>query len=465
MIIQSESELMANQKHSDVMAPDKDFEVLQSQDGDSLFFSLGTDGLFYLTREARDTRTGWDKIDLSGGLARQLGVAKATAKTFCVAQNAQTGTIDLALAMTDGAKDYLFLSLGHSNTDLSWANGAAWTYAPFDAEGVSVAVLSIADNYILQNATGEFFVVDILKNPGNPLQLISRFFLRPAAAVKWCVHDLAVDLSAGGVVSALGQRAGDMVAGTYTFGKIVDTTELIFTQLYNPFKKLDGSNRAGFTARLTVPAGADAMAVATGPAGVSNVLVAGGGVLTLFAPDNQNDQAVGLAVVRNALFAGVQTLHAAAIEGRTAVYGVNQQGDLFYVACAAGSETTPAAWSTPLPILLNVERIAPYLNVQTSNNVIFAHVSGANLVQLTQDPVTTEWRQRSILLPSTDPDDLVSYNSFTTHLTVTDDFKVPQANVKLSLTSVSPVVVYANDVYHSCRRTSPSRSRPTRRAC
>lgn len=46
MKIAFESELMENQKHAVVMAPDLAFEVLQSQDGDALFFSIGTDKVF-----------------------------------------------------------------------------------------------------------------------------------------------------------------------------------------------------------------------------------------------------------------------------------------------------------------------------------------------------------------------------------------------------------------------------------
>jgi hypothetical protein len=51
MKITCQSELMKNQKHAVVMAPDLAFEVLQSRDGDALFFSIGTDNAFYLTRE------------------------------------------------------------------------------------------------------------------------------------------------------------------------------------------------------------------------------------------------------------------------------------------------------------------------------------------------------------------------------------------------------------------------------
>ena len=56
-----ESELMKNQKHAEVMAADLKFEVLQTSSGASLFFSIGTDGVFYLTQETTGSKTGWAK--------------------------------------------------------------------------------------------------------------------------------------------------------------------------------------------------------------------------------------------------------------------------------------------------------------------------------------------------------------------------------------------------------------------
>ena len=71
MQINFESELMENQKQAVVMSPGLAFEVLQSQDGDSLFFSIGTDNIFYLTREVTESSTGWNMIDLSSALSAQ----------------------------------------------------------------------------------------------------------------------------------------------------------------------------------------------------------------------------------------------------------------------------------------------------------------------------------------------------------------------------------------------------------
>src|SRR5262245_29557564 len=109
MKIAFDSELMENQKHAVVMAPDLVFEVLQSQDGEALSFSIGTDNIFYLTREVTETSTGWNKIDLSSALSSQHGGAVVAGKTFSVAQNAQTLGIDLVLVLTVGGVDFLYL--------------------------------------------------------------------------------------------------------------------------------------------------------------------------------------------------------------------------------------------------------------------------------------------------------------------------------------------------------------------
>jgi hypothetical protein len=128
--------------------------------------------------------------------------------------------------------------------------------------------------------------------------------------------------------------------------------------------------------------------------------VAGTAGLYLFAPGNQHDQASPVLVVPSTLAAGASALAAATDGKRTAVWGVDPQGYLFYAQCPAGSEASLGAWSHPVPLLPSVEAFAFFLNLDAGNNILFAHVDGQSLIQLTQDPVTTDWRQRSILLPA-----------------------------------------------------------------
>jgi len=237
MKISFESELMKNQKHAVVMAPDRAFEVVQSADGDAVFFSVGTDGAFYLTREVTGTATGWTRVDLSSSLAAGHGGTAVTAKMFSVAQNAATLGVDLALVITAAGQDYLYLALGHANTDQAWSAGVAWTPVPFDA-GTAPNPLTIADVLVMNlPAAGggavENIFVDIIRKPGDPLKLLDRYYISPGGSPKWNLQKLAADLAAGSISSCLGQRTGDPVPGIYTFGSIGGTQELIFTPQYN----------------------------------------------------------------------------------------------------------------------------------------------------------------------------------------------------------------------------------------
>ncbi len=299
MKISFQSELMKNQKHAVVMAPDRAFEVLQSSDGDALFFSIGSDSAFYLTREVTDSSTGWNRLDLSSALASQHGGATVAAKAFSVAQNAKTLGVDLALVVTVSGQDHLYLSLGNANTDASWGNGVSWTAVPFDAGTTAPNPLTIADVFIMNIPAGaggavENIFADVVRTPGDPLNLLDRYYITPSASRKWNLHKLAADLAAGSISSCLGQRTGDPIPGIYTFGTINGQPELIFTPQYNYFRP----TAAPSPARLTVPAGASAVASALNASGASNLFVAAAGGLYVFTPANQKDLA---ALVEGAL--------------------------------------------------------------------------------------------------------------------------------------------------------------------
>ncbi|HEY2267203.1 MAG TPA: hypothetical protein VGI96_31590, partial [Streptosporangiaceae bacterium] len=220
--------------------------------------------------------------------------------------------------------------------------------------------------------------------------------------------------------------------------------ELIFTPQYNYFRPAAPPSPA----RLTLPAGASAVASAVGAAGTSSLFVAADGGLFVFTPDNQHDRSAPVQVIPGGIVAGAGTIAASTDGGRTAVWGIGPQGQLGYATCAAGREGDPAAWSHPVPLVPAAEQFAFFLNLDAGTSVLFAHIDGSQLVRLTQDPVTAGWSQRNILLPPTAPDDMVEQDTFTTHIQVTDDNRVPLPGASVSVTATSPVSVYLNDVYH-----------------
>lgn len=450
MQISFDSELMKNRKHAVVMAPDRAFEVLQTPDGDALFFSVGTDGVLYLTREVSPTATGWDRIDLSTPLAAAHAGAAMTVTSFAVAQNTGTRAVDIALVVTAGGQDFLYLSLGNGTTGAGWGAPVSWTAVPFDA-GPAPVPLTIADVYVLNIGGAETIFADIIRTPGDPLRLLDRYYITPGRPQQWNPHKLAADLAAGSIASCLGQPAGNPVPGIYTFGTIGGRQELLFTPQYNFFRP----SAPPSPARLTLPAGASAIASATGADGTSCLFVAATAGLFVFTPGGQHDQSAPVQAIAGGILAGATVLAAATDGGRTAVWGVNPQGQLGYASCPAGQESDPSAWSHPVPLLPAAEQFAFFLNLDAGTSVLFAHVDGAELVRLTQDPVTAGWSQRSILLPPTAPDDMVEQDTFTSHVQVTDDSRLPVPGASVSVTATSPVSVYLNDVYHLLSPSAP----------
>ncbi|PMD35109.1 hypothetical protein L207DRAFT_517206 [Hyaloscypha variabilis F] len=446
------------------MAPDMAFEVIQTLEGDSIFFSIGTDHVFYVTREIRETQTGWSRVDLSSTLSSQHGNAAVTAKSFSISQNAQTMQFDAALIITVTGADFLYLSLNHPNTADAWANGVTWTVIPFDAANITVPKpLTIADVYLMNipstdgsNPVQNCFV-DIMRTAGDPLALLDRYYITPGSTPQWAKHTLAIDLKAASISSCLGHRTNDYVPGIYTFGTIGTTRELIYAPQYNFFRPAV----APLASRLTLPAGATAISSALNGNGDTNLFVAGTGGIYVFTPDNQGDGSSPVLAVPSStlaqinILAGVSELSASTTSSRTVVWALNAQGSLVHTYCPAGQEATASAWSTPIPLCSGVEGFAFYLNMAASNNVLFAHLSGAQLLQLTQDPLTGTWSQRNILLPATAINDMIEFNSFTTHISIYDANGLPVTNTPVTLTSTSPVTVYINNVYHVLTPTIP----------
>lgn len=295
--------------------------------------------------------------------------------------------------------------------------------------------------------------VDIRRDPNDNVGLLDRYYIQPGASPQWLARPMQIDLIEGSISCCLGYRPQDQgVPGIYTLGMIGSETELVYIPQTNPYR-IDAPPTP---TPLNVPTGASCISSVLNPGiGSTDLFIAGTDGIHIFTPENQKQNVDSLLVIPAAsvdnggMLNGVTQLSVLSVGDKTTVFGYNAaQQVVFYVYCAAGSEATPTAWSAPIPICSGAEAFAFYLNNQTFNNVLFVHLSGENLLQLTQDPSNSTWSQRSILLPSTDNSDMVQFSSFTSHLQITDSNGVNLPNTNLSLTSTTPVSVYIDNDYH-----------------
>lgn len=456
------SELMDNYLQSESISPQSVFQSLQTQDGHSLLFSIGTDQVFYLIQEKSDSQTGWEQVDQSTTLSQYFGNATIVAKTFAVAQNITNGKIDIALAVTVNGNDYLYLSLGNSDSQLDWTSGIHWTAIPFDDAAHSISTLVIEDIYLAEASTNtptEYPVVDVLRNPDDGSNVIFRYYIDLAKTITpgqyWNPHDVSADLTAGSISSAVGRKYQESVDGIYTFGSIGGTNELIYTPLFNVYDR-HNPNAPASPSRLTVPANVTAFAVtaSTSFTGCTDVFMAGAGALYYFSADNQHDGATSNRVFQNLLFNDVVNLFAYTSSDSVIVWGLNRAEQIFYTSCPKANIQDSSAWSYPLILLSGVEQVAPYVNRVNDGNTFFAHV-GSNLLQkATQTPETTIWNFQPIKLPPLAPSEKASkVSSYTTLIQVLDENNNPVPNYAVPLASVFRCSVYINNRYYVLDKT------------
>jgi hypothetical protein len=418
----------------------------------------------YVSREVQSSMTGWQRIDLSSSLSSNLKGATAKAKAFTVSQNVQSMAFDLGLIVTAAGSDHLFLSFGNSGNPASWKN-IQWRAIPFDESDLPAPSPLTIDAVYLANLPSprspngvQTCFVDIYQKPpaSNPMKLLDRYYVSLKEAPFWRKHTLPIDLSAGSISCCLGRRENDRIGGIYTFGKINNKQQLIYAPAYNEYD-VDIPPRP---ARLTLPAGSTGVAAAMNSNGKSNLFLSCNEGLYLFPPDSQHDEAAGNLIVPSTIAANAIDLEALSFGGTIGVFGVNPAGQLFYTHCLAGSEMKAEAWSPVVVLVGAINRYAFFINAKAGNHTLFAHSKGQDIVQLTQDPTTTEWVERKILLPGTDVNHVVSFNSFITKYQYSKGPGAPDRDVSISVTATSPIGVYINDAYYVLKPDVPVAVKP-----
>lgn len=449
------SELMKNYLQAEIMAPDKTFEALQTSTGASLLFSIGTDNTFYVTQETSgESAHGWIKTDLSTAQAAKDFPTGATCTSMSVAQNVQTGTIGLGMSLTAADNDHLYLCLGNSNTDTSWLSQPVWTAFPFDdaqhpqskCKIVNLFISEVQVNNIC--TTGQYVVVDIVRDPSSAEPLISRYYIdtQKTNGYAWHPHNISIDVEEANYMSCIGRSGNSLIDGLYTFGQVQGNAQFIYNSIFNVYSKVAPPSPA----RLQLPGGSivNAMGVCRNADETTDLYVAAGGALYYFASTNQKDGATGVLLLKNALFINVSKLYVFKANDKIIVWGLNSAGNIFYTSCPVTQLTgSPSAWSLNLPILTGVDMISPYINCADNGNTIFA-VADQTLYILTKSPDTTLWKTRQVTLPPlTANAPAISFSSYTTRIQVTGNNGQPAGNTPVTINANTRTSFYVNHLY------------------
>ncbi|KAK1691104.1 hypothetical protein BDP55DRAFT_627769 [Colletotrichum godetiae] len=445
------TDLIQNYIQGEIVAPTAKFEALQTDDGHSLLFALGMDNVLQVIMEqSGTTKTGWVRENLS--LPSQL------VRTFDVGQSVTDGTIGMALVVSEGGADQLFLSLFNSSSDTSWTEKPTWSAIPFDvsedmAPGHTVNILRVM--FAEPEGSRQQIIVDVDRSSSNEHKNIARYYVDPqkTSGRFWSSHDVPVDIEGGQYQSCVGRVARGFVDGVYTCGSSGGSAQLVYVPIENAFG--DGPPAPS---RLSLPQNVGASAIAAArrpgslasPDGTTDLFAVGDSVLYYFPAEGQTDLSVGKPLLNNKVLSGTSEMAAMTRDGVTTIWGKNANDEVFCLSCPSSQLGSPEAWSVPVPILFGVERMTPYLNRRDGGKAIFTSGSG-KLERLTQATGTEAkiWVADDIKLQAgKSTAKPLQFKSYTTTIQVLDKYDLPAPGVTLSISTNSRTPVYMNGTYY-----------------
>lgn len=376
------------------------------------------------------------------------GEPKVTCHTFEVGQSVQNGSLGMAMVIRTNAGDHLYLCLGNSNRDISWANSPNWTSYAYDNPAIHLSKLEIVNVFLCEPAGGtQYIIVDVVRDPSSNVKDIERFYIDPnrQRGHYWNSHDLPIDVEADNYHSCLGRAPWGSVDGLYTAGHAGESGQLAFRPVINWYNQYAPPTPV----RLNLPGGAVPSAIAStrNSDQSTDLFVTSGSTLYYFSSSNQADSAMGATLITNDFISDTSKLAAMLHKELITLWGRNGSDQVYYTSCPLSQVSDPSAWSVPIPVLSGIEKMSPYINVANGGNTIFA-AGGGKLQRITQAPQSKLWQTHGITLPVPPRAKSISFNSYTTTIQVADEQGLPLKDTLLGLSASNPCAVYINGLYY-----------------
>ncbi|MFD0586510.1 hypothetical protein ACFQZE_00740 [Paenibacillus sp. GCM10027627] len=423
-IIHISSELMKNQMPSSILEPTKNICVVQDSGGKPMIFTIGTDAKFHLLKYDEASAVGFTAIDLSEGFPEY-----ATARTFAVSQdNSGNITVCVALSKSNEAVTDLFIAPMISNdySQVDWkafralAKPIAGADKGFSAEKMIIgtsddgqAPLVIVSGHI--NGPKYYYQVDAATAAAVKCEFPQNVNQHP---------DSLMDMSIG---YAFGQR------GIFFLYKIGNSQTLECTTIAN---KMLGSMHYDYSpGNQKIPTefqGLKYNCIAT-PTGVqSNPLLLSSDI---FVGTN-----TGIYLFKDSKIKGMQKVtdkirdvHEVIVKEdheNISIWAMCSPNKLYYIYGKKGRTYT---WNDPVLFSNTAIHLAPIRSSLKLANELFLVNQDQSVTHYWQDPSSTLWQQRVLHFAGSDK--CIEFNSFTTHINLTDERGKPLAQQKLQMTS------------------------------
>ena len=416
----AKSGLAQIQVNGQLVSAQRKFKVTQSSNGEALVFSISEDGHLYSIEERHFNEHQWSSNNLTEKIQAQLEVID-----FALYQEA--GKIDLVLAINCEGQHRLFSSFGNSSdTDFSSISWEEIVYDDITNGKARFDQLQISQVDIL-TIEGEQ-AISVLVNDHKRL---FRYFLDLEEDQVWKARQFALDYDN---VQHLDYRLGintvDNIPGTYSLGKQVDKSILLFTPLYDDYDST--LNPPSISLQLE-DISVDAIATAFADGNNSELFTVGDGKLYYYRSNEQIGQAASSPrkIFEHRLFCEVKHFEVLVEDGSYIVWGLNQNGEIFYTTCPLGEQENVSAWSNPVIIQRHVDRLSSFYNHTTKELSYFSHDKYGHLIHAARCPRTRLWTHTPVMIPASNQSTSKLQNGYKSTLLVVDEDGEPLPNEEI----------------------------------
>lgn len=434
------AELMKNQQHTSPLDPTGNIEVGQDDQGWPMIFTIGTDKKFYLMKLDSSVQGGYAIINLSDSLGTDLD-----AVTFAMTQDSKGKiSISLAMAKKSGGDTVIFTASRLSNnfTETNWSNFSSVCHkingvdAAFKVEQMlmnisddgKAPVSIVAGNlkgykyyYLLDGSAGARkyeFPEDVKQHPDSLKDIAIGYAFGQTGI--FFIYDIGESqtLACTTIADAsLGSLSYDYSPGN--------------TKIPEPFRHLTYNC-------ISTPTGSKNKAISI----CSDIFVGSPTGVYCF-----KNAAINKCELVTDKIKDVHELTVRQDKDSIVVWASAAGNKLYYIYGKKEAKGEKYVWNDPVLFKEDVLHIAPIRNTERQGNELFLVTQDKSIQHYWQDSGSTLWRQQVINVP--DQNDVIEFNSYTTHLHFEDDKGKVLVEEKVKITASEWVYVTINGFVYS----------------
>jgi hypothetical protein len=434
------AELMKNQQHTSPLDPTGNIEVGQDDQGWPMIFTIGTDKKFYLMKLDSSVQGGYAIINLSDSLGADLD-----AVTFAMTQDSKGKiSISLAMAKKSGGDTVIFTASRLSNNfaETDWANFSSLSRK---IEGVEVAfkveqmLMSISDDgkapvsiaagnlkgykyyYLLDGSAGARkyeFPEDVKQHPDSLKDIAIGYAFGQTGI--FFIYDIGESQTLACTTLAdagLGSLSYDYSPGN--------------AKIPEPFRHLTYNC-------ISTPTGSKSKAISI----CSDIFVGSPTGVYCF-----KNAAINKCELVTDKIKDVHELTIRQDKDSIVVWASAAGNKLYYIYGKKEAKGEKYVWNDPVLFKEDVLHIAPIRNTERQGNELFLVTQDKSIQHYWQDSGSTLWRQQVINVP--DQNDVIEFNSYTTHLHFEDDKGKVLVEEMVKITASEWVYVTINGFVYS----------------